>query len=1120
MSKQDPLVTNLLHLSDAVDFMSASSNESQDIPYDDFEGVLASDGSPHRRRIQHSRTYFRSNDLSTGLKLGEMQSRALSFQAFELVGTAEHYSKTFVSSNKSPEAEFNTVVTEECGLVHTEGDEDWWAPSGKSFYSPMDMDAFYKESFKSEAVVEYDAYDLCVVQTRDALESYTTVGERNRDNSRNTEVSGMDYPTGGKPEDELGDVLDVTTVTTLSGLEISAFLDDPDSVGRRLLGSASTRTVYDLFAYGDSATSTTPQPAFTASIARTVHISDPSYDDQADLVINFSFSDGFGRAIHFKIQAAPGPVPKRDERGKSKLGQDGMPEMDEDLSFQRWIGSGWSVFDNKGNVVRHFEPFFTYQHNFEYNLRVGASTTTFYDPISRPIETLSADNSWSKVDFDPWKSVIWDASDTVLIDNPEQDTELGYHFPKLEEALIQTWYQKRIRGDLGPEEKKAAEKSAAYAATPNTSYLNPSGQVIFSLHPVVAKYSNAMGNPTSPAEFQSMTAHLNIQDRQTSVKDSKGRLCAKTVYNVAGNATYQSTMDGGERWTLYSLMGEPVYRWNSRGFRFATKYDELRRTVAERLVDETLQETTILVREFGESRDNAERDNLRRKLVSVCDQAGKVITERYDFKGQLLETTRILAKSYNTQLDWSTGVDLEGLDYTFSSLSKQDALGRPTQLTQFNGSKVFLKYDSGGKLHKIDGTLENSTEIVNFVENIEYNAKGLKTHTTYGNGVVKEFRYDPLTQRLRDVTASRGSMNLQELHYVYDAQGNIVHIRDSAQETVFFRNEVVSGDSEYTYDSVGRLIEATGREHLGQLGNDSAPSSAQRPYHDFRTRFVAGNDPSALGRYLERYTYDSVNNILSMQHDGTPEMSSMTRKYNYADIDHNNKLTSTVVGNQIEEYKYEGLAGLHGNMTSMPHLSRLQWNFMDQIQSTAKTRVNNGGTPENTWYHYEVAGQRVRKVTESQTVTGQVPRRLKERIYLGACEVYREYDNTGSNITLECCTLNVTDGSDQVARVDIRTKGTEQGVPAYITRYQITNHLQSVSMELDETGNIASYEEYTPFGWTSYSAVESSLEVPKIRRWNNKEPDDETGLYHCGARYYAPWLGRWTSTDPSRLADG
>jgi RHS repeat-associated protein len=112
------------------------------------------------------------------------------------------------------------------------------------------------------------------------------------------------------------------------------------------------------------------------------------------------------------------------------------------------------------------------------------------------------------------------------------------------------------------------------------------------------------------------------------------------------------------------------------------------------------------------------------------------------------------------------------------------------------------------------------------------------------------------------------------------------------------------------------------------------------------------------------------------------------------------------------------------------------------------------------------------------------------------------------------------DDEDAVARVYTRTMGTEQGVPAQIIRYQLTNHIHSTSMELDEQANIASYEEYTPFGSTSYYAVDNELEIPKIRRWNNKERDDESGFYYFGARYYAPWITRWINADPGGFVDG
>lgn len=66
-----------------------------------------------------------------------------------------------------------------------------------------------------------------------------------------------------------------------------------------------------------------------------------------------------------------------------------------------------------------------------------------------------------------------------------------------------------------------------------------------------------------------------------------------------------------------------------------------------------------------------------------------------------------------------------------------------------------------------------------------------------------------------------------------------------------------------------------------------------------------------------------------------------------------------------------------------------------------------------------------------------------------------------------------------------------------------------------------SYQEWRPFGASSYRAVNASIEVsPRRNRYTGQERDEETGLDLMGARYYAPWLGRWTASDPIGLGDG
>ena len=176
----------------------------------------------------------------------------------------------------------------------------------------------------------------------------------------------------------------------------------------------------------------------------------------------------------------------------------------------------------------------------------------------------------------------------------------------------------------------------------------------------------------------------------------------------------------------------------------------------------------------------------------------------------------------------------------------------------------------------------------------------------------------------------------------------------------------------------------------------------------------------------------------------------------------------------------------------------------------------NDGTAETTYCVYDAAGQRVRKITERQNGS-----RKKERIYLGGFELYREYDGSGTGVTLERDTLHVIDDKQRIALVETRTQGSESASPEQLIRYQFGNHLGSASLELDDAGQVISYEEYYPYGSTSYQAGHSVAEVSLKRyRYTGMERDEETGFAYHGARYYAPWVGRWTSSDPVGVRGG
>jgi RHS repeat-associated protein len=200
----------------------------------------------------------------------------------------------------------------------------------------------------------------------------------------------------------------------------------------------------------------------------------------------------------------------------------------------------------------------------------------------------------------------------------------------------------------------------------------------------------------------------------------------------------------------------------------------------------------------------------------------------------------------------------------------------------------------------------------------------------------------------------------------------------------------------------------------------------------------------------------------------------------------------------------------------MPHLTQIAWDWKDQLETTASQLVKDGN-PERTSYRYDVTGRRTVKANFSKANALR-----SQRIYLGNYEIYREYDSTGK-VTLERDCLLVGDGAARICQIETTTLDSNPGAvtPSTAIRYQLGNHLGSAVLELDETAAVITYEEYYPYGATSFQAGRSVAEVSLKRyRYAGKERDAENGFYYHGARYYAPWLGRWTACDPAGLVDG
>ena len=163
----------------------------------------------------------------------------------------------------------------------------------------------------------------------------------------------------------------------------------------------------------------------------------------------------------------------------------------------------------------------------------------------------------------------------------------------------------------------------------------------------------------------------------------------------------------------------------------------------------------------------------------------------------------------------------------------------------------------------------------------------------------------------------------------------------------------------------------------------------------------------------------------------------------------------------------------HGNMTKMPHLEELKWDYKDNFKETTLDLAGN-----KAFYTYDASGNRVRKVVIKNN--GSI---VEDRIYVGDYEIYRK--TTNENLNVERETLHINDDKQRIAQIDSDSSTTT-------VRYQLSDHLGSASLELDENAEIISYEEYYPFGTTSYRSGRSESDVSMKRyKYVMKELDNE-----------------------------
>ncbi|MFC0773418.1 SpvB/TcaC N-terminal domain-containing protein [Terrimonas alba] len=1056
-----------------------------------------------KRLVENIATAYLSNDLETQLDL---------YYTDTLGFISRQYKMAFTPSLVN--YLFGDKLTDKMlgDAKYVEFDKrKWWVSSGRTIYFNQDenKDAarqrFYlpvaiEDVFENETKIVYDGYNLLVKETQDELQNTTTAEQfdyrtlaplKLKDLNDNiseiiTDELGMEIATSiyGEESDRMHGDESLTNYSIIRPAGINEVIADP----HKFLQKATTFFYYDLDAWKDRSV-----PVCFCSIVRETHASELEEGKKTNVFRSVGYSSGSGQLLQTKVQAEP---------GIAKKWVDG--ELKEISVDQRWVGTGRTILNNKGNPVKQYEPFFSTAYAYETEkelVEIGFSSTLYYDALCRSIKTEHSNGTFSQIEFDAWKQLSYDENDTVL----ESD-----------------WYKTIMQSENFIEEpkdplKRAAWFTAKHSDTPSEAHLDSLGRVVLSIT-----------NNGSNKKYKTRST-LDIENNQLEVIDARRNTVMKFEYDMLGRILHQHSMDSRDRWLFPDAMDRQVYAWDSRDHHFHSEYDKLHRPIKQWLVEDInrikgLTEEQIKERKieklihltiYGEGQLGDKEHNLRGKPFQSYDQSGLAQSTGYDFKGNAKSSFKQLSKKYKDVVDWNVEDPFSLLEEEppFVSAAKHNAVNHPVEMKYHDGSTVFYVYNEANLLNKVSAHIISQGKNIPFVENIDYNAKGQRENILYGNTTLTTYTYDEKTYRLTQLRTTRkreidpGVFKfdvLQELNYTYDPIGNIIQIIDKAQQDIFFNNAKIDPSNVFEYDAIYRLIYSKGREHVGQ----SLPCDQfdNHKMYNGDLRLTLKSDKNAMQYYEQLYVYDEVGNIERMIHRaGIGQFENRWTRIFTCNRD-NNQLISTEVNGRLTEYRYDE----HGNMLNLQYNADtndfrfdLVWNYADQL---SQINLEGGGTA---YYVYDSSGQRVRKVIENKG-------KIKDRIYLGNYELYKEQNGSEE---LKRMTLHIMDDKQRIALVENRVKGTDEGLP-FLIRYQYSNHLGTACLELDEKADIISYEEYYPYGSTAYQATRNQTETPKRYRYTGKERDEESGLEYHGARYYAVWLGRWVSCDPEGISDG
>jgi RHS repeat-associated protein len=1087
-------------------------------------------GTPQARLFEWSRTLYWNEAQTAPLPLGEISCRALEHHTERAALTPELLTNVF-GERVTP-----GMISDDGGYVLSDG--YWWDQGAIQVYyataAQFYLPAATSSALGDRATFTYDPF----WQVPAAVTTYLS------DTISNTISAEIDYHTmqprqttdcNNVISQALFDPLGLVIATSLFKVEADgaitgdgdlsqytvradATLDDLLARPAYYIQQAGSFFFYDVLHWQEQ-----QQPAFFVSLVRERYASESQSQTDDPFQITIAYSDGFGRTLETKrtfgacddalLRTPAGALRYAAERTILR----GAAET-------CWIVSGRTVYNNQGLPVEQYQPYFSTSPQYEDQAEVTENggvpppTILFYDALERQIQTQTPKGFLTRVVFASWVERHFDEDDTVL-----------------ESPYYQTHYH-----DAPPDEKDALDKAAVFADTPLSKALDPLGRVFLSI--AINVQSPSPSGRAAERSYLLTRTTLDAQDNELTIADPRlgpqGLVNLTQVFDMQSNLLSSNSVDAGLRLQLWNIFDQQTHSWDGRGFHCAISYDRLLRPVSTYVKGDDqhgLALDQIVERvEYGETQPDAQHANLRGQVYKHYDQAGIITFERYSLLGSPERTVRQLLQDYQHEANWTDPLAPLLEPERYLTENRYNALNLLTSQQTPDNSRFDLSYNLVSLLTRVDLTYADQTRQT-IVKAIDYEANLQRTRIHYGNDAISTYAYEQTTARIAQITTTRPPdpnaptrpTQLQQIVYTYDPIGNVTRTRDYSPQTLFCDQADIDPLLDYTYDALYRLIRATGRQHPGMLCDTHIYGFKQSLYLPL-CQPPSVNDLQKLQQYLESYTYDDSGNLTALQHTSPSSGPSWTQRIAIA-ADSNRGVPQACLppASAGDPAPFPPTAyDADGNMLNLENLRAIGWNYRNAI-ARADIILREHGSSDSDYFVYDGAGLRIRKVSE-RYVNGGALTEIRETVYLDNLVLYRirQQPAAGAATTiLERQMLQVIADDERVALINswpvdrYRREAGASGARTY--RYQLNTLAGSSAVEIDQQASLISYEEFFPYGGSALIAGNDQREVAlKDFRYSGEECDDSTGLYYYGARYYAPWLGRWTSPDPSGLTDG